>query len=476
MNTNHKQVANFDFVKPTPRGYSWNVGGTCVNVGCVPKKIMHAAASYRENVSEARNLGWTTKVDDFTWSDLVKTTTNHVKSTSFSYSNALRSADVEYINAEARLSGANTVIYDAPVSFLSEEVTTKEITAKYIIIAVGSRPHVMNTEWYEHFDRVITSDDLFWTTSNPGKTLVVGAGYVALESASFLNAFGFDTTVCVRSHVLRGFDEDCANRVQDLMKGSGVRFMQGLEPSNIEKDEQQLRVSFNDDSDELFDTVMLATGRRPRTFDLGLETLGTKPESTGHLVTDDEDRVVGDVYAIGDVVSGSPELTPYAIKQGENLVQRLFDDKVVTPLNKFFVATTIFTSPSEYSCVGKTELDATREYGSNHVNTYLWSWTTLEKEASGYDMDTPNCFGKIVCTGEEDRVVGMHFVGPNAGELMQGFALAIKAGVTKSDFDDLVGIHPTDAEAFVQMSVERRDVSEEADFTASGGCGGGKCG
>jgi thioredoxin reductase (NADPH) len=308
------KVANFDYVEPTPRGISWGLGGTCVNVGCVPKKIMHYAASFREVFSHANNLGWNATIDDFTWKHLIETTSNHVRSTSFSYSNALRSADVEYINAEARLEGQNTITYDTPVSFLSEELVSKKISSKYILLAVGSRPHIMKPDWYSMFESVITSDDLFWMDSSPGKTLVIGAGYVALESASFLNAFGFDTTVCVRSQVLRGFDEDCSTRVRDLMECTGVKFRQGVEPSNIvSESDDVLRVHFDNDS-EVFDTVLLATGRRPRTFNLGLETLFggiDKLKPTGHLVTDDEDRVVGDVYAVGDVVFDSPELTPY---------------------------------------------------------------------------------------------------------------------------------------------------------------------
>ena len=265
-----------------------------------------------------------------------------------------------------------------------------------------------------------------------------------------------------------------------------------LENHDGNDDNHKLKVIFNDGDEDVFDTVLYATGRVADTKNLRLENVNIKVnnDNYGKILTNEYDQTnIANIFAIGDVVENKPELTPVAIQAGEYLANRLFN-KTNNNNNRFmmdydFIPTTIFT-PFEYGTVGLSEKDAIAKYGNDDiVESYLWSWTTLEIEASKrlkddaidtLDVIPPNCFAKLVCIGEDERVIGFHFVGPNAGEVTQGFSLALRLGALKSDFDRLVGIHPTDAEAFTTMEVKRSEINNKEDYVAVGGCGGGKCG
>jgi thioredoxin reductase (NADPH) len=230
-----------------------------------------------------------------------------------------------------------------------------------------------------------------------------------------------------------------------------------------------------------------ATGRYADTGGLQLEKAGVVADGRGKFETVDERTNVPHVYAVGDVLAGKLELTPVAIKAGEMLARRLFKAGYTRSMDYEMIATTVFT-PSEYGSVGLSEEAAVAKHGADHIESYLWQWTTLEHQAvhrikhrsvrvDQFDDMPKNCMAKLVCLREGDqKVVGFHYLGPSAGELTQGFALAVKVGCTKADFDDCVGIHPTDAEAFCSLEVKRSGIKTEEDWTASGGCGGGKCG
>ena len=304
----------------------------------------------------------------------------------------------------------------------------------------------------------ISSDDLFSLDHEPGKTLVVGASYVALECAGFLTSFGYDTTVMVRSILLRGFDAESAEVIGDFMARHGTKFIRPATPSKIEKlDDGKLRVYFKHtgvDKTEDFDTVLFAIGRDPCTKGLGLEEVGVRlDEKSGKVIHNDHEQTsVDNIYGIGDILVGKPELTPTAIQAGSLLADRLFAGatKLMDYVN---VCTTVFT-PLEYGCCGLSEDDAVAQYGEDAIEVYHQRFTPLEWTVPHREENV--CSAKLVCLkAENERVVGLHFLGPNAGEVTQGFGMALKLKATKAQFDDLVGIHPTVAETLTTLTVTK---------------------
>ncbi|KDO31459.1 hypothetical protein SPRG_04074 [Saprolegnia parasitica CBS 223.65] len=480
------KVALFDFVKPTVHGTKWGLGGTCVNVGCVPKKIMHYSGILGAGLHDAAHLGWQVpeKVEH-NWETLVEAVQAHVKKLNFSYRVGLRSNKVQYINALARFEDPHTLSYQV------KNGPTQTLTAAHILIATGGRPTVPK-DIPGVAEYAITSDDLFSLSTAPGKTLVVGGSYIALECAGFLNELHYPTTVAVRSILLRGFDRQVAAKIQDIMVAQGMDFRFNTLPTSIVKDEAtgQLHVSFansetHETFTEAFDTVLYAVGRTADTFNIGLEKAGVKALPNGKFETVNEATNVPHIHAVGDVLQGKPELTPVAIRAGEHLVRRLFKPNYTKTMNYDLIPTTVFT-PVEYGTIGLSEEEAITRYGKDDIVVYPWEFQTLEwgavhrKKAESaqegdYDTEFPaNCLSKLVCQkSANEKVLGFHFVGPNAGEVTQGFAVAVTMGATKEDFDNVIGIHPTDAESFMALTVTKES---GASWVATGGCGGGVCG
>lgn len=484
------RVVCFDFVKPSTQKTTWGLGGTCVNVGCVPKKLMHYAGLLGAGIDDSRHFGWSVPDEEgipagvgFDWMKMRETVVNHVKSLNFGYKTGLRTAGVQYINGLAKFRDDHTLAY---LEKFKKE--WKTLTAAQILIATGGRPHVPD-DVPGALEHAITSDDIFYLKRAPGKTLCVGAGYISLECGGFLHHCGYDVDIAVRSVLLRGFDRDCADKIGEVMEAQGVKFVKGLPTSIIKRDDGKFDVTFTGGIPKAtYDTVLYATGRNADTGGLDLANAGVVTDARGKFEAVDggEQTNVPHIYAVGDVLAGRLELTPVAIKAGEKLARRLFGG-ATAKMDYEMVPTTVFT-PVEYGCVGIDEETAVKRYGAEALTTYLWQWTTLEHQAAHRlkhasvrvdDQDTmpQTCMAKLVCLNAEDeKVLGFHFVGPNAGEVTQGFALAIRLGAKKRDFDETIGIHPTDAEAMMTLEVKRADVKEAADWTASGGCGGGKCG
>lgn len=481
------RVALFDHVIPSHKGTKWGFAGTCVNVGCIPKKIFHYASLLSESLQDLKLAGWSellkNKSLDHKWSDMVSTATNTIKRLSFSYRVGARKAGVEYINSRAKFSNTG----DENELHYTLNGQKKVLRAKHIVIAVGGRPFIPPIPGIEH---AITSDDIFYSETAPGRTLIVGGGYIAMEVAGFLTSLGNPTTVAARSTVLNGFDTQMVNKLKAIMYELGTDFKLGTNIKSLTKrPDNIIEVMFEDGNSMEFDTVLVATGRTPATGALDIPktvTLGSK----GKLVTDENLLVKGtrSIYAVGDCVHGYPELASVAVKAGELLARRLFFNETKV-LDLRFYPTTIFT-PSEYGTVGLSEDDAVIQFGSDGVESYLYEWSSLERQTfhrekplsrrkKKYDINLTehNCMAKLIVVKKLDaqngRVVGFHFIGPNAGEVTQGFALAIKLGATKADFDDLIGLHPTDAEAFSSLTVTK---SSGNSFVAKRGCGGGKCG
>lgn len=475
------KVVLFDYVTPSvTRGTTWGFAGTCVNVGCIPKKLFHYSSLLGESIHDLHHLGFGGNVvgESHNWGEMVTTVTNYIRKLNFSYRTGARAAGVEYINARAKCVSDD----EHAVEYIGKSgVEVLRVRAKHVLIAVGSRPAFPNIKG---ISLAISSDDIFWQQTAPKKTLVVGGGYIAMECAGFLTGLGYPTSVSVRSVPLRNFDSQVAQKIVQIMREKGTDFLIGKTPTELESQNDQIAVTFDDGSRDVFDTVLIATGRNPETRDLNLSDKIVK-NSTGKLVADPKTLLVNGascVYAVGDCLAGSPELTPVAIKDGEYLAQRLFGGATNKFFNKEYIPTTVFT-PSEYGSVGLSEQAAVGQFGQQNVDAYLYEWPSLERAALHREKavqarideadveEGNNCFTKLIVHG--DRVVGFHFVGPNAGEVVQGFALAVKLGATKSDFDELVGIHPTDAEAMCGLTVTK---SSGDDFVAAGGCGGGKCG
>ena len=477
------KVALFDYVKPSTQNTKWGLGGTCVNVGCVPKKLYHYAANISSLIhNDVKEYGFEFTGDiNHNWETLMTNIKTHIRKLNFSYRSGLKSSKVKYINAYAKFKNKNEVEY-------THKNETKTLTAKHFIIAVGGRPYIPE-DIPGAKEYAITSDDIFFLNKSPGKTLCVGASYISLECAGFLTHLGFDTTVSMRSIPLRGFDRQCSNKIINLMKETGTKFKQYLIPSNIIKTEQnKLLVTFTNintnkiDHLEEFDTVLYATGRFPQTKNIGLEQIGVEILSNGKIECINEQTNITNIYAVGDIVKNNPELTPVAIKSGELLVSRLYGNKTEF-MNYDLIPTTIFT-PYEYGCIGMSEEKAIEIYGNDAIETYLFEFTRLEETISNKkqkinqeftekDLSCSN-LSKLVCLKtDNEKVLGFHYIGLNAGEITQGFTLALKLGATKKDFDNTIGIHPTDAESFTSMNITRNSGNN---YIISESCGGGKCG
>uniref|UniRef100_UPI00358EE1E6 thioredoxin reductase 2, mitochondrial isoform X1 n=1 Tax=Myxine glutinosa TaxID=7769 RepID=UPI00358EE1E6 len=460
-----KRVAVMDYVKPSPQGSVWGLGGTCVNVGCVPKKLMHHAALLGAGVRDARSYGWDLPAEaTVDWSTLASKLRDHVRSLNWGHRVQLQDKHVKYFNLRGSFLDKHSI---RGVS------STKEVLllAENVVLAVGLRPKFPENVpgAVEHG---ITSDDIFWLQKSPGKSLVVGGGYVALETAGFLRGLGLDTTLMVRSCCLRGFDQEMATLVSTSLREEGVKFLSGCRPQRVQRSQEgRLQVTWQrrqnvseeeqkDEWDEKegqedFDTVMWAVGRQPVTKDLQLEKAGVQTEATTGKVLvglHDETSCPG-VYAIGDVAEGRPELTPVAIKAGRLLAQRLFAGST-TLMDYTNVPTTVFT-PLELGSVGLTEEKAVTLLSHDLIEVYHAYYKPLEYSVP--DRNSNQCYIKVVCEREgKQRILGIHFLGPNAGEVTQGFALALRCGASYSDLKSTCGIHPTCAEELIKLQITKR--------------------
>jgi len=453
-----KKVAVLDFVKPSPMGTSWGLGGTCVNVGCIPKKLMHHAALLGESIKDAHKYGWEVKRENVNhnWETMVSNVQDYIGGLNWNYKVELRDKSVKYLNSYGVIKDAHTI------ECTNKRGKVETLTTQNILVATGERPRIIDIPGIEH---TISSDDLFSLPQSPGKTLVVGASYVALECAGFLAGIGLDTTVMVRSIFLRGFDQQCANIVGNyLEKEVGCKMIRPGTPTAITKLENgKLKVDMvvtNEDGtktekSEEYDTVMMAIGRDPCTKGIGLENVNVELAKSGKVIVNDrEETNVEHVYAIGDILSERLELTPVAIQAGRLLSRRLFGGSEET-MDYDKVATTVFT-PLEYSCCGYSEEKATEVFGADNIEIYHRKFWPLEWTLAGHD---PNlCYMKaIVMRHEQDEpIIGLHYVGPQAGEVMQGFSAAMKSGLTKKTLDSTVGIHPVNAEWFTGLDVTKR--------------------
>ncbi|XP_055503925.1 thioredoxin reductase 1, cytoplasmic-like [Leucoraja erinacea] len=464
----NKKVLVFDFVVPTPRGTTWGLGGTCVNVGCIPKKLMHQAAILNQNLSDSRKFGWEfEEAVQHNWIKMKDAIQKYIGSLNWGYRVALRDKKVTYHNSFVEF------VEPHKVKATNRKGTASFHTADKFIIATGERPRYLNIPGDKEY--CITSDDLFSLPYCPGNTLVIGASYVALECAGFLAGLGLQATVMVRSIFLRGFDQEMAGKVGTFMESHGVKFLKKYVPTKIEELEAgtpgRIKVTAKSTSSREvitgeYNTVIIAVGREACTKHIGLEKVGvTLNDKNGKILVDSEERTnVPYIYGIGDVIDGKLELTPVAVQAGKLLARRLYKGASLK-CDYVNVCTTVFT-PLEYGCCGLSEENAKTLYGDAHIEVYHSFFLPLEWTITGKDKNT--CYGKVICSKlENNKVVGFHILGPNAGEITQGFGAAMKCGMTKEQLSSVIGIHPTCAEVFTTMDITKRS---GVDVSKKGGC------
>ncbi|WP_372825265.1 glutathione-disulfide reductase [Polaromonas sp.] len=411
------------------------MGGTCVNVGCIPKKLYSYAAHYAEAFEESRGFGWTGEAPVFNWERLKTNRSLEISRLNGVYNQLLLGSGVKIIEGWATLADAHSV-----------EVEGSRYTAKHILIATGGRPSLPEVTGRE---LVITSDQIFDIDPFPARLLVVGGGYIACEFASIFNGLGSKVTQLYRgAQVLRGFDAEVRAFVAAEMIKTGVDLRLHADVASISKAADGLHVQLQDGSSTTVDAVLYATGRLPNVAGLGLENAGVSLNHKGAIeVNAHYQTSVPSIYALGDVTARI-QLTPVALGEAMVVVDHLFGaaaGKKPRQMSYDFIPTAVFTHPN-IGTVGYSETDARKEFGK--VSIYRSEFKALKHTLSG---STERTLMKLVVDDASDRVVGLHMVGADAGEVVQGFAVAMKAGATKAIFDSTIGIHPTGAEEFVTM-------------------------
>ncbi len=407
---------------------SGRFGGTCVNVGCIPKKLFSYAAHFRDELKDAADFGWSVSEPSLDWKKLLANKDREIDRLNGIYERILVNAGVSIFRGSAVVLDPHSLMLDG-----------KTYTAKHILVATGSWPQKPAISGNE---LAITSNEAFHLEKLPKRALIVGGGYIAVEFASIFNGLGVGTTLAYRgARLLRGFDAELGTRLADEMGKKGVSILLRKNPSKIAKG---LEVTFDDNSTGTFDLVMFATGRKPITAGLGLESAGVKLAADGAVVVDNFSKSsVDSIHAIGDVTNRL-NLTPVATADGMALAKTLFGG-VPTPVDHESVPTTVFAHPN-LGTVGLSEEKARERYGK--VDIYKTAFRSL-KHTMGRSEE--KIFMKLVVDTASQRVLGAHMLGPDAGEIIQGIAIAIKLGATKAQFDATVGIHPTAAEEFVTM-------------------------
>ncbi|SMF31586.1 NADPH-glutathione reductase [Alteromonadaceae bacterium Bs31] len=411
------------------------LGGTCVNVGCVPKKLFVYGSHFHEDFEAAKGFGWSFDNLKFNWETLRDNKTEEVERLNGIYDNILGNAGVEIIRGTARLIAENTI-----------DVEGRTITAKNILIATGSWPRKPNYPGVEH---TIDSNAFFYLEKLPKRVIVEGGGYIAVEFAGILNALGCDTELVYRGPLfLRNFDEDVRHFIAEQMQLKGVKLSFNTQIQSVAKQEDgSLQVSVGSAEQNevrVVDSLITAIGREPKVQGLGLEALGIEQKQNGSIVVDDNFQTnVPGIFALGDVI-GRMQLTPVALAEGMALARHLFNGQAIN-MDYENIATAVFCQPN-IGTVGYTEARA-RELNYS-LEIYKSSFKPMKHTISGIEEFT---FMKLIVDKDSRKVLGVHMVGPDAGEIIQGIAIAIKAGATKEDFDSTIGIHPTAAEEFVTM-------------------------
>ncbi len=411
------------------------LGGTCVNVGCVPKKIMWYGAQIAESFHHyGPDYGFTSSDVQFDFAKLRQNREAYIDRARSSYDGSFKRNGVDLIEGRAHFVDSHTVIVNGEL-----------IRAKHIVIATGARPSIPTIPGAELGG---SSDDVFAWKQLPESVAILGAGYIAVELAGVLHALGVKTDLFVRrDRPLRGFDSYIVEGLVNEMKKTGLPLHTHKVPVRLEKTEQGITIHFEDGSSHTASQVIWATGRRPNVDGLELEKAGVTLNERGFIQVDEyQNTVVDGIYALGDV-TGEKELTPVAIKAGRTLSERLFNGKTSAKMDYTTIPTVVFSHPA-IGTVGLTEEEAIKEYGQDHIKVYKSSFSSMYSAVTNHRQESRF---KLITAGADEKVVGLHGLGYGVDEMIQGFAVAIKMGATKADFDATVAIHPTASEEFVTM-------------------------
>lgn len=414
-----------------------HLGGTCVNLGCVPKKVMWYGAQVAEAIHKyAPDYGFNIDVKGFDFKKLVETRQKYISNIHRSYETNLAKNKVEVIQGFAKFVDTKTV-----------EVNGELITADHILIATGGRPVFPDVKGAEYG---IDSDGFFELEQLPERVAVVGAGYVAVEIAGVLRSLGSEVDLYVRQHSpLRSFDHSIVNVLIEEMDKEGIELHTHTVIKEVIKNEDgSLTIDLEDGRTNTVDCLIWAVGREPATDKINLEVTGVETNSIGKIKVDKfQNTNVEGIYAVGDIIENSIDLTPVAVAAGRRLSERLFNNKPNEHLDYNLVPTVIFTHPP-IGTIGMSEMQAIAQYGEDSIKCYSSTFTPMY---SAVTQHRQKCTMKLVCLGDEEKVIGLHGIGFGVDEMIQGFAVAIKMGATKADFDNTVAIHPTGSEEFVTM-------------------------
>ncbi len=410
------------------------LGGTCVNVGCVPKKIMWYAADIAHALHDARDYGFDAQLKHFDWGHLKQQRDDYVARLNGIYAARLENENIDYYPAWAQFSGPDTVLAGG-----------QELRAAHTLVACGGKPNWPDLPGAQ---LGMTSDGFFELETLPERIAVVGAGYIAVELAGVLASLGSKVTMVLRKALpLRGFDDMVRTNIVPALEQLGVKLLAEHEPLAVHQTSQGLQLETRQGAvlDKL-DGVLWALGRRPNTDELGLQLAKVRQNKNNTIVVDEyQNTSAAGIYALGDV-TGQAELTPVAIAAGRRLSDRLFGGQHERKLDYDLIPTVMFSHPP-VGTVGLTEVQAKEQY-PGQISVFTSSFNAMY---SAFTQNKRQCFIKLITAGDEQRVVGCHVLGPGADEMMQGFAVAMRMGATKRDFDDTVAIHPTTAEELVTL-------------------------
>lgn len=409
------------------------LGGTCVNVGCVPKKLLVYGAHFAEDFEQASGFGWSLGEADFDWATLIANKDREINRLNGIYRNLLVNSGVTLIEGHAKITGPNEV-----------EINGQRHTAKHILIATGGWPQIPDIPGHEH---AISSNEAFFLKELPKRVLVVGGGYIAVEFAGIFHGLGAKTSLLYRGEMfLRGFDGAVRKHLHEelIKRGMDVQFNADIERIDKQAD-GSLKATLKDGRELVADCVFYATGRRPMLDNLGLENTGVKLDKRGFVEVDDlYQSAEPSILAIGDVI-GRVQLTPVALAEGMAVARRLFKPEQYRPVDYQMIPTAVFSLPN----IGTVGLSEEQAIEAGHkVQIFESSFRPMKLTLTECQERT---LMKLVVDADTDKVLGCHMVGPEAGEIVQGLAIALKAGATKQHFDETIGVHPTAAEEFVTM-------------------------
>ncbi len=414
---------------------SQDIGGTCVNRGCVPKKVMWYAGQVAEALSFAPDYGFNTQIQGFDWSTLTANRTAYIERIHQSYQKQMERHNIQKLSGVGRFHDSHSLEVDGQI-----------YSGEHIVVATGAYPVIPDIPGAE---LGITSDGFFALEEQPKRVAIVGAGYIAVELAGVMQALGSETTLLIRgAKVLKNFDSIISESLTEEIDQSDIVLQKNTSVQALKETETGIVIESNHGELGSFDQVIWAIGRRPATQDLNLEAAGVELNQQGFIQVDAlHNTSQSRIYAIGDN-TGETALTPLAVANGRRLAERLFNDHCIEATQKCLIPSVVFSHPP-VATIGLTEKEAIQQFGEKEVTVYQTAFTAMYSAITQHRQKTHM---KLICTGADQKIQGLHMLGFNADEILQGFAVAITMGATKADFDRTLAIHPTSGEEWVTMT------------------------